>query len=326
VDVLDRAAALYRANFTLFFVLAFSSGAIYFVLQQLVVLASPIPEIPVPPDQQGFAAIAPIVAAYAQTSSVGIVSWFLTLWSTSALVYAISRRHVGLDVTIVEAIRQSFGRLPYLFVTTLVLSLLIGLALVGVWLTFGGLGLGFVFSLSEGVRWGAALSLLAGIGGVALLLAALMGVLLFWLHPATVVIERLGIGAALARSRDLMRQVRRVPFKDRNDVRLTVVLTVLPLLGLAAASLALAPLVLVGVAAFTLHWVDFSSAEQVMSRVMSPLIAVQIAAGALLHPFSTAVTVLFYYDMRYRNEGLDLEMRAMALRKPRARRTAPSAP
>lgn len=322
VDVLDHAAALYRANFGTFFLLAFASGAIYFVLQQLVWLASPMPAIPSVGGEADAVAFGALMATYAQNGSIGIVSWFLQLWSTAALVYAVSRRHVGLPVAIGEAIRATFGRLPYLFVTQLVLTIFVFLTFTGLYLLAIAAGLGFGFGVLQGSGWATLGGAVGVVFGAAVMLGGLMGILVFWLHPAAVVIERLGIGAALARSRDLMRQAGKVPFRDRNDVRLTVVLTVVPLLGLAAASLAFLPLVLGGIAAFALHWIDFTNPEQLVEHLLSPLIAVQVASGALLHPFSVAATVLFYYDQRYRSEGLDLEMRAMALRKPRALRAA----
>ncbi|MBK7972814.1 MAG: hypothetical protein IPK07_05870 [Deltaproteobacteria bacterium] len=322
VDVLDRAAALYRANFALLFVLAFVSGAIYFVLQQLVWLASPIPAIPMPGTEPGLAAFGGVLASYAQSGSIGVVSWFLQLWSTAALVYAVSRRHVGLPVTFGEAIRNTLGRLPYLFVTQLVLTFFMMLTFVGLYAIAFAVGFSVVFGLGDGNAWAALGSAMGAAFGLALLLGGLVGILRFWVHSAAVIVEGLGIGDALARSRDLMRQVGKIPFGQRNDVRLTVVLTVVPLIGLAAASLVFLPMAASAIAAYVLHWVDFSNPEQLMQRVMAPVIAVQIAAGALLHPFSVAATVLFYYDLRYRTEGLDLEMRALRLRKPRAPRVA----
>lgn len=320
VDVLDRAAALYRADFGLLFALAFVSGAIYFVLQQLVWLASPIPALPTGGAGSDVAAFGALAATYAQSGSLGIVSWFLQLWSTAALVYAVSRRYMGLPVTIGEAIRATARRLPYLFVTELVLTIFMFITFAGLYAFGFALGLGIAFGVAGGSGWAAFGGVVGAVVGLLFLLGGLMGILVFWLHPAAVVIERLGIGAALARSRDLMRQAHKVRFRDRNDVRLTLVLTVVPILGLAAASLAFVPLVAGGVAAYALHWVDFTNPEQIIQHLMAPFIAVQIGAGALLHPFSVAATVLFYYDQRYRIEGLDLEMRAMALRKPRAPR------
>lgn len=326
IDIVDRTVSLYRANFRLFFVLPLLAGSVTFVLQELSMLASPALYLPPQADGNPAAGFASAFASYGASSSLGIVSWFLNLWATCALVYAISRRYVGLDVTVADAIRHSFGRIPYLFVTSLALSFFIVLALVGVGFLLGGLVGGVGFVLDPGSRWSVVLMVVLGIGGMVLLLAGLLWVLRFWLHPATVVIERLGIGAALTRSSELMRQAGHVSFRDRNDVRLTIVLTVLPAIGAAASSLALLPIAILGWGGFVLHWIDFSKPEKILHLLMSPLIAVQLAAGALLHPLSIGVTVLFYYDLRYRIEGLDLEMRALSLRKPRPQRAASPAP
>ncbi len=176
--------------------------------------------------------------------------------------------------------------------------------------------------LDAQLRWPALLMVLMALIGLGLSAFGLLWVLRFWLHPATVVVEGLGIGAALVRSRELMCQAGRVSFRDRNDVRLTVVLTVLPIIGAAVTSLALLPMGLLGWASFVLHWIDFTKPDELVRILVMPIAGVELAIGALLTPLSIGVTVLFYYDLRYRNEGLDLEMRAFALRKPRSARAA----
>lgn len=325
VDIVDRSVALYRAQFRLLFVIALIAGAITFALQALSMVASPALYAPPAPDQDVAQTVAAALSGYGASSAIGVVSWFLNLWTTCALVYAISRCHVGLEVGVGDAFRQTVGRVPYLFVTSLVLMVVSFVAVFGVALLFGGMFGAVGTMLDAELRWPALIMGLMALAGVGLLLFGLVWVLRFWLHPATVVVEGLGIGAALTRSSELMRQAGRVSFRDRNDVRLTIVLTVLPILGAAVTSLALLPVGLLGWASFVLHWIDFTKPDEIVRVLMLPIAGVQLAIGALVTPLSIAVTVLFYYDLRYRNEGLDLEMRAFALRKPRPARVASSA-
>jgi len=320
VDILDRAAALYRANFRLLFGIAFLAGASYFVLQQVVFLTTKTPQLANLPGGEKMAQFAPFFRAYAAMSGLGIVAWVFNLWSAAALVYAVSRRHMGLAVNLREAIRNTLGRLPYFIVTTLVMSIVMGIAGAGVAITVMGVTMLVALLVKGSLGFGLLAAFAATVGGTAILLVALAWVLGLWLHPATVVVEQLGIGAALHRSRDLMRQRFAVAFRDRNDVRLTVAISVVPLLGFAAASIAFLPVAVAGLVAFLLHWVDASSGPSVAALAMSPVLLVQTAAIAVTQPYTVAVTVLFYYDLRYRTEGLDLELWAASLRTPRSPR------
>ncbi len=122
------------------------------------------------------------------------------------------------------------------------------------------------------------------IPGVALALA-------FALLSPLIAIEQLGPIASLRRAYSLMR------------------LRTSQMIGLYVSC------VIVGLSvSFSLTFIPVIAATFVGTDVAWPLISVvSILSTSLLAPFNAAAMTLFYFDLRYRSEGLDLERRASQL-------------
>ncbi len=233
---------------------------------------------------QGEPPSAGTIAVFAAGTFAGIVVTTLTSLLLSGMLTVIIGRSVfGATITVGEAWQRLRGRLPALIGLTVLEGLALAITIAGVVIVIaaaGGLGGG----------------LAAFAVGLPLGLAALLGVLyvstVLLFAPAVIVLEHLGIVAAIGRSFTLVT-------KDFWRV-----------LGIWLLATFVAGVMAWGVGA------PFNIAGETMSMIADGptlpglfLSSVGSAIGQIVTaPFSAGVVVLLYADRRFRAEALDLRL------------------
>lgn len=237
---------------------------------------------------QGEAPSSGTVAVFACGVFTGIVVTTLaSLLLSGMLTVVIGRSVFGGSITIGEAWQRLRGRLPALIGLTVLQALALAVVIAGVAVTIAGAG-----SIGGGL---AAFAI-----GAPLVALALVGVLyvstVLLFAPAVIVLEHLGIVAAVKRSFTLVN-------KDFWRV-----------LGIWVLATIVAAVIGWGVGA------PFNIAGQIMTMIadgptMPALIlsAVGSAIGQIVNaPFSAGVVVLLYADRRFRAEAFDLMLQTGA--------------
>jgi hypothetical protein len=146
------------------------------------------------------------------------------------------------------------------------------------------------------------------LGMMACLVPGIYFLLSYLLVSEVVVIEGLGPVAALRRSRDLMRKKSDKGFLRNNITKASVIL----LITVALASVAK---MIVGVPFTIVQLMSFNPRH--MPNAFAPLMLLQgiltMIMQAGVGPIGTIAMILFYYDIRVRKEGFDLQVLAAAL-------------
>ena len=140
----------------------------------------------------------------------------------------------------------------------------------------------------------------------------------FVLAPYTIMLEDRGPVEPLSRAWRLMYVLTPRGMVRNNAARATVCFTVQLAVRMAMIPLMFLPLIISmlhnGFAAPTEDLFEafflgmgLGPLVQILTNIMSS------AVGAALYPFATGIFVLFYYDIRVRSEGMDLELRRRQL-------------
>lgn len=254
------------------------------------------------------------VGAYLLSGLLGYLALGLAYVSLTSQVGAILQ---GEELTVGESIRRGARRLlPFvgmallagLAVTGLVLGLYIVLFLVVFAFT---MALGALGSFDGGGN--AAIVIIAVIVSGVYLSAIVavfipVGILLArWVAaPTAVVLEKLGPVASLSRSWQLTRN---------NLWRAFGYLALLTIFNF----------IVLGLPVSVLQWLLlFAMTSQWYAWLSGLLIGVGYLFNVLWYPFLVLALVLLYFDLRVRNEGLDLEMRVRALEESTRPGTLPS--
>lgn len=148
---------------------------------------------------------------------------------------------------------------------------------------------------------------LGGVTSMVWVLVIMLVLSLRWLlYPQAVVVEeRVALGA-LSRSASLM-LARGLPFFERPKVRLSLLLLVTFALSATLSSLFAGPRLVWGLAS---GWELQNGLPPLLGMpvwAMVPLALTEVAMQAVLAPLGAVLATLFYYDLRVRFEGLDLE-------------------
>ncbi len=148
---------------------------------------------------------------------------------------------------------------------------------------------------------------LGGVASVAWTLVIMLVLSLRWLlYPQTVVVEERFAGGALSRSAQLM-LARGLPFFERPKVRLSLLLLVTFALSATLSSLFAGPRLIWGL---TSGWELQNGLPPLLGMPLwsaVPLALTEVALQAVLAPLGAVLATLFYFDLRVRFEGLDLE-------------------
>jgi hypothetical protein len=217
-----------------------------------------------------------------------VLAFIVQILLTGLLTAVIGRSVLGHRISAGEAWHIALPRLPALLGTTL----LAGLAYIGPW---AGLIIVLIL-LGVGGAPAAAIAVIGVFGGIASLVLDAWFWAMFSMSAATVVLERLGPGQALARSWRLVRS---------SFWRVFGILLLAGLIVFVASSVLRIP--------FTVISAAFTSSSAPLAQAFRPSVASLvigaiggIIAGAITQPIWAGVTVLLYVDLRMRREGLDL--------------------
>jgi hypothetical protein len=151
-------------------------------------------------------------------------------------------------------------------------------------------------------------SLIIGLGMVACIIPGFYFLLSYLLVSQIVVIEGLGPRAALRRSNELMRKKSDKGFFRNNIMKASVILLIVLVLAIAAGAVVSIPF---AIAQALTH--DRSHPPNLLEpmRLLQGILTMIIQAG--VSPIGTIAMILFYYDIRIRKEGFDLQVLAASL-------------
>jgi hypothetical protein len=308
-EILDRAFALYRRNFSTFF------GVILIV--QILVFILSLPLSLYAPQMAGSAGMDPAKAiAFAGLSMLWMVAWIIVAFvGGGVLTLAVSERYMGRALSVGDAYRKAAPRLWTLVAVALLLVLLAGAAIAAFSIAVGIGAVGLSAAVrGNAVAVGLVVGLVVAIAVIAVLWFLFYLYLTFLLTGAVVMVEGAGPIAALARSRELMRRKTEKGFFSlrSNAAKATVIL-------LVALAVNIAVSLLVGIPAFIVnlaytHGSVFAGAVPVLPWYVLVIEgAASAIARAAVSPIYTIPIVLFYYDIRTRFEAFDLAMLAQSL-------------
>ncbi len=181
--------------------------------------------------------------------------------------------------------------------------------LLGLSITLGAIpaAAGVLAALQLGNATGVALVALGLFGGLFVSLGAMLMVLLrYVLVPQIVMIEGLSGRAALARSAALMRGRASQRIWDLPKVRGSILILVVQLVTNALVLVVSAPQAIISVASH-----ERGAAPGIILTLLGELIA--LLGEASVAPFGRLALVRFYFDLRVRREGLDLQLEVREL-------------
>jgi hypothetical protein len=214
------------------------------------------------------------------------------LFATAMLTIIISRSVIGRSVSAGEAWRDSSPRLLQLLGMTLVVCLLTMIVVVI------GAGPGILLAVSGSAAGGATLTMLGGLVGI---IVAVWLVVCLSLTTPTLMLEKQGVFASLARSAKLVRGAWWRIF----GIQLLATIIVFIVTSVIAIPFTAIGMVLGSNGTQTL----LANGSTLMSWPFLVITGIGTMIGATFtFPVSAGVTTLLYMDQRIRREGLDIEL------------------
>ena len=319
-DILDTTIRLYRRYFLLYF-------GIVIIMQAIVFIVSQGFQIPFYTLSQRFQVAAGDEAAILEQMTqslplvvVAVLGFLLLIlvsmvayqFTTGGLVVAVSDTFLGHEITIGQAYEAVLGRFWSLLGAGL-LSSLMGFAAFMAGLVAFAVCLGAGALLGGGVM--TALGVLMGLGFIFLAVVAAIYIFLsFMFAPQAVMLEGAGAVDALRRSWELMwHRTERGMFRN-NIWRAGILLTIVFLISGAVVVLLQVPIwIAVAIVAVRSEGAVFGPGGTLPLWIQVPSQLLQTVGGALVMPVSVVAMILFYYDIRIRFEGYDLQVLSSAL-------------
>ena len=302
-DILDASFRIYRERFRLCFLLG---------LFPSVVLLSlfPVNMLVVTMNSRGLGLWEVLVAILVYVIAIFALALILGALTIAAITHLVSEQFLGRTLRfshLLPVVKRCFARVVW---ATLIFMGLLLLVLVGL------IGLGivaFFFALQQTPLLGPTgmvlfvlciVCLAAGVGSILYL------VLSFLLVSQVIVIEDLPTFAAIARSRKLIMTQSAPGFFNHPVQRAGMLLIIVMLIQGVISGIGQIPAN--AAAFFTLKSAQISAWSVF---IIAATTLFHVLANALVTPVSTIVLVMFYYDLRIRAEGLDLEIMARRLRE-----------
>ena len=268
-DILDRTFRLYRSHFMPFFLVMLVVQAISYVFSLAWQMAFWSQVRTTHP--AGGAVAAAFLGSFALFIPVIIVIFILNQIGIGTLTAAVSAAFLQQEVSMRKAFQAVRGKLGRLVGATLLNSLIVML--------------GFMLCLIPGIYFS----------------------LWYLLVGEVVVLENLGAGAALRRSKELMRVKTDRGFARHNYTKAGVILLITFALGAVVS----------GIISVPFGIVRAMSGARDVANPFAPLFLLQgvltMTVQAAVAPVGRIAMILFYYDIRIRKEGFDLELLASAL-------------
>jgi hypothetical protein len=304
-ELIDRGFALYRQNFAGLFLLALLCQIAPFATSEALIAFTKM----VPPAGGALAAYGLDPLQTALLLIVSVIGQIITFCFEVVITFYLAEAYLGRDPSIKAGFLRLGTRVAGSVSTSLLNMILVGLTLVFPLLAIAGI---YVWSqlYPPGSFYGLVLFILAA--GV-LLVASLAPVLIVFMRlmvtVPVVALEGLAGWSAARRSSTLVRFDPGLGFLYWGEMRLSFLL--LPLFAIELLTLSITSLPV------TLHQIDGLLRHGSMGQLTSPPDAAVILSqvlvlltGSLLLPLYLIATTLFYYDVRIRREGFDLEFMA----------------
>ena len=292
-EVLDRAFAIYRANFWLFAGLASLTGAFSLILNAIQLVAHHIVLL-----HHGIR----IAAMVTELSSVGMALLVLPVEAVvyAASVYALCELYLGRKTTAKESLQATIGRwLRYC-------GIAVWLGWSAVWVTLVVVVPGFVL-----VAMGARAPALLVVGGFVLFIGfvggIVYGVIAYIRNSLAIpvaVMEQTGVRASMRRSKTLA---------AGSKGRIFVVLLIAIALYMVAGAIESPMILLIARTPFQEHVI-----------AQSAMLLIGFVARTLVSPVALIGLTLVYFDQRVRMEAFDLVMLLGSSAPPDAAAWAPA--
>jgi len=303
-ELIDRGFSLYRANFTGFLLLALLCQAAPLLTQVLTTA------LKLNPSQADFMDRPfSILSQMGIIMALNLVSQLIVFCFDVVITFYIADTYLGQVPSVRMSLRKFRTRLGASIWTCVLNRLLIGVTLFFPLLVFAAVDLVAILYPPQGL-----ISLFL-FGGVALLLfvASLVPVLVVFMRLMVTVpalaLENLSGWKAIRRSASLVRYDPGLGFLYWGEMRLSFLLLPLFAIELLILSITSLPMTLHQLGDFFQH----GSGNQINLPPDSTVIISQILtflAVSLILPLYSIATTLFYYDIRIRREGFDLEFMA----------------
>lgn len=304
-ELIDRGFSLYRAHFAGFLLLALICQTAPLITSQALQTA-----LRLFPSQANFSGnFGPNLVGDAVLFLVWFIGQIITFCFEVVMTAYLADAYLGRVPSIKTAFRRLFQTLGASARTSLLNILLVGLATIFPMVAFTAVYLYTLFHPPDSF-----FSMLLFIGGSMLILvASLVPVLIVFMRlmltvPA-VALEDLGGWKAVRRSSELVRYDPGLGFFYWGETRLSLLLLPLFVIELLALSITSLPL--------TLHEINETLRHGSIGQITAPpetaVILSQILvllSSSLIFPLYLIATTLFYYDVRIRREGFDLEFMA----------------
>jgi len=299
--ILDRAFRLYRQNFVRFIAIVAIVVVPVSLLNVLLISA------------QVDAMLARVVegssrAAMAATRQLGylmlgaaLLAGIAQLLSTAALIKAVSGTYLGRRMSVGQSYSAVIGKLlPLLGFVLVMILLMIPVAIVG----------GLLIGVATTIHWIAVV-----LAMLAMLVVMLLIVLRYYLTIHAVVIENKPVFQGMTRSSTLSAGYRGKMFLLFVAIIIISVIASLAF-GWIAAKIVPDP-----------GFEDMASPGRLRETLMQTLVIrglIELVGEILIVPIGAAAFILFYYDLRIRKEGFDLEMLAEAIGEQAPQTETPS--
>lgn len=247
---------------------------------------------------------------------VQVILYLLNLtWQFTALPHLQGRVPAGYHISFVQGLTTLVGTILWIAANLVLSQVAVGALTIAVSAAFLGqpMDMRSAFKAMRG-KLGALLaatilsSILIGIGLMACIIPGVWLALSWLLVSEVVMLEGRKPWAALERSRELMRVKTDKGFIRNNVNKASVIILIMFILGTVAGTIAAIPLIVLAV----VQGVANQAANQfgVFQIVQGLLTSVVHAA---VTPIGVVAMILFYYDIRIRKEGFDLELLAAAM-------------
>ncbi len=324
-EILDRALQLFRSSFFALFGLALVFQAPAYAAARLFesLLQEKAPVLTRPGAFRGELPT-PDQLLWLAGGALAYLAVALALYqlAAAALTSAAGRAFLGERIEVKSALKDALARSPQVLGTSLLVFLWSGLlvalsSLPGLAIAMASFWLG-----SPAARVAVLIGGLA-VAGLAVLAAGLWLVLTYALSSEVVIIERLSFVSAIRRSARLMSGSLGPTFFDNCKVRASLVHAVNLCIGVSIAVVSSLPTLLVSAA-----YGASPLAPETYDPVRVPLWAVipaelfQVLVQAAAMPYGMLAVIVFYFDLRIRKEGFDLELLAGRLGSGSSRRLA----
>ncbi|HOX37427.1 MAG TPA: hypothetical protein PL033_05495 [Candidatus Brocadiia bacterium] len=229
-------------------------------------------------------------------------------FSEAMITLMVSNSYLGRPFLMSDIVRQSLRRLPTLLATVM-MTLLVTLV-AGVIAAIPFIAIAVVIGLSTSGQ--VVMIIIIMIGTIVCIGVCLLVSLPLFLVSEAVMLERLGAWESMVRSYELV--VKKSPKGWLNpanhSLRLGILLLMFFILNVMALLISRLPFSAYGAYVAITQGGGFRAFTETVGSFNLAISLLGMLGSALVQPLGIAATVLFYYDLRVRTEGFDLDLLA----------------